>query len=465
MSGDSRPCALQRIDGASVGKDAAILFVHGFSGSGDHQGTWKDLAGRVMTDDRLRGWDGWAMTYGSNPWMPDVYGIWSADADLEILARRLAADLTHAALKPYKALVLIAHSMGGLIVQRMLCDEPDIARRVSDVLLFGTPSAGLKKATMAWFWMSQLADMAHDSAFVGGLRSDWTSRFGAGSPFDFLAVAGEQDQFVPPMSSIHPFPRKQTAVVAGNHVSMLHPASDDPQLQELIVNWIIGSELASEIVDSAELAIERGEFHRVIGQFLPNAETLDDDARVELAIALDSVGKRDEASRVLSMDGEPSTDVIGTIAGRLKRNWIETRDRNQAEAAGVHYEKGFERAKAEGDLSQVRYHGINLAFLLYVFRGDSNEAKRFAREVLDICSECREKNEIDPWIDPTEAEAHFILGNIDEAIAGYRRFVDAGHKPWQMASALQDALIIAHTLEIPGLDEKLRETFTASQAC
>lgn len=75
--------------------DAAIVFVHGYTGSGP--GTWIDLAPRLMKEPQLASWDGWTLTYGTS-WMPDICGIWTADADLPILAARLATDLAKGAL-------------------------------------------------------------------------------------------------------------------------------------------------------------------------------------------------------------------------------------------------------------------------------------------------------------------------------------------------------------------------------
>src|SRR5262245_30462236 len=98
---------------------AAVVMVHGFTGSG--LGTWTDLAPRVAADAQLASWDFWTVTYATS-WLPDISGIWSADADLSILAERLATDIGRGTLAHYKSLVLMAHSMGGLILQKALLD-------------------------------------------------------------------------------------------------------------------------------------------------------------------------------------------------------------------------------------------------------------------------------------------------------------------------------------------------------
>ena len=187
--------AIHPVRPASPAHRTAVAYVHGFMGKGE--GTWQNLAPQICGHAQLAHWDGWAITYGTS-WLPDVSGIWSADATLETLAARFATDLCRATLERYDALVLIAHSMGGLIVQKALVDHPAIAQRTRAVILFGTPSAGLVKARSARFWKRQLADMAQGGPFIRQLRADWTSRFDAGAPFRFLAVAGEKDQFVPP---------------------------------------------------------------------------------------------------------------------------------------------------------------------------------------------------------------------------------------------------------------------------
>jgi len=174
------PATVAHIRAPNENHRAAIVFIHGFTGG---VGTWSDLGPRIAGDSRLPTWDSWTIIFGTS-WLPDVCGIWSADADLDILAGRLATDLGLGALQRYETLVLLAHSMGGLVVQKALVDSPRIAARTHAVILFGTPSAGLVKARTLKFWKRQLADMAKDGPFITGLRADWTRRF-ATMPFAF----------------------------------------------------------------------------------------------------------------------------------------------------------------------------------------------------------------------------------------------------------------------------------------
>jgi pimeloyl-ACP methyl ester carboxylesterase len=442
------------------GHRAAIVFVHGFTGSGVP--TWSDLAPRIADDLRLASWDSWTVSFGTS-WLPDICGIWSADADLHVLADRLATDLSQGTLQRYEALVLIAHSMGGLVVQKALIDNPKIAERTHAVVLFGTPSAGLVKARTLKFWKRQLADMAKGGPFIGELRADWTRRFAA-VPFAFLAVAGERDQFVPPESSLGPFPADQHAVVAGNHVTMIHPPQSDQSVVDLIAQRIIQKGAAGNVGDSALLAIELGEFRSLIDEYGPGAKELDSRAIICLAIALDALGRRDEAYELLADRDELNSDVLGTLAGRLKRRWLFSgRRRADAAAAEAHYAKGYALSKEQNRFRQAYYHGINLAFLAFVFQADREGARRYAREVLDICRQCRTSGDADEWLDAAEGEAQLILGDTKAAFAAYQRFAAAGNDPWKIGSCYLNARTIAADLADRNLARELGKIFEDPQ--
>jgi predicted alpha/beta hydrolase family esterase len=444
---------------AKADQQAAIIFVHGFSGSGAT--TWNSVAPRVARDPRLGKWDCWTVTYATS-WLPDIKGIWSADADLEIIAQALRAHLELATLARYDTWVLIAHSMGGLVVQKALVDNEAIVDKTRAVILFGTPSGGLRKASPLAFWKPQLKNMAKDGKFIPKLRDDWKTSFGDDPPFSFLAVAGEKDQFVPPQSSIDPFPKKLTAVVAGNHLTMLDPS--DSSIFDLIAQRITVKDNAADIGDSALRAVERGAFSGLIRETKANAADLDDAALVRLAIALDKTGKRDEARKLLQKRQNPNSDVLGAMAGRLKRNWLFSgRLKADAEGAKTYYAKGYDIAKKADDLQQAYYHGINLAFLSLVFDRDQKKAKRLATEVLAICERVRKEGGADEWVDATEGDANLILGAIDAALKAYGRFLDKGNDLWKVSSTYLNARTIAADAGDKELGRKLGALFGDSQ--
>ena len=136
-------------------RDRAVVFLHGFSG--DRDDTWDRLPGLLGTV--VADWDIYTLGYATT-FRPDFLGVWSADPDLPILATMLTTQASIDPLKRYRSLALVAHSMGGLVVQRALVDDPELANRTEKVVLFGTPSAGLRKASWLFSWKRQLRNMA-----------------------------------------------------------------------------------------------------------------------------------------------------------------------------------------------------------------------------------------------------------------------------------------------------------------
>src|SRR5258706_2404127 len=128
---------------ARQGMSTAIVFIHGFSG--DPQKTWGRFPELLAQLGALQQWDIFSLGY-STGLAPDIRGVWAADPAIATLGTYLVTRAALAPLKGYRALALIAHSCGGLVVQRALVDNEELAQRVTHVLLFGTPSAGLKKA-------------------------------------------------------------------------------------------------------------------------------------------------------------------------------------------------------------------------------------------------------------------------------------------------------------------------------
>ena len=227
-----------------------------------------------------------------------------------------------------------------------------------------------------------------------------------------------------------------------------------------MINQIVRKGIAGNLANSALVALELGDFQKVVRQLLPLADELDGPARVRLAIALDGLGRRDDAYKMLARDGALGTDEIGTLAGRLKRRWLFSgRRRADADNAEQHYAKAYALARERDDLRQAYYHGINLAFLAFVFHDDRKLARRRAQEVLDVCRRSRAAGEADEWLSATEGEAQLILGDADAAFAAYEAFVAAGNDPWKVGSTYLNARMIAAELGDRALARRLGEIF------
>ena len=352
----------------------AVIFVHGFAG--DRDDTWDRLPGLLGTV--VSDWDiytlGYATTFG-----PDFLGVWTGDPELPILATMLKTQAGIDPLGRYQSLALVAHSMGGLVVQRALIDDPALACRTKKVVLFGTPSAGLRKASRVAFWKRQLKNMATGSEFMTSLRGDWDERFGPEPDFDLRVVAGEQDQFVPPKSSLSPFHPRFHSVVAGDHRSMVRPASAGAPSVRLLTSVLSDNPVADEANAPLALAAQ-----------IPNAgasaliyargDEMSEQDVVRAALALERNNKRYESIVLLQHYQALGTDVQGTLAGRIKRIWLENEDIGFAKYALDLYRQALDAARMSGDRNQIYYHSINIAFLEFV----AFDHVKIAREAAEL---------------------------------------------------------------------------------
>jgi pimeloyl-ACP methyl ester carboxylesterase len=455
------------------GNKACIIFIHGFNGHTTF--TWGRFPDLLCHEPAINGWDVVCFGYKSSL-APDIAGIWTGKPRIQTIARSLRTFIDTSFSSSYDALTLIAHSMGGLVVQRALLDEETLTQKVDKVLLFGTPSFGLSKA-----WLFQLPimktlfrqprDMGKNSTFIKTLRKDWLEKFGKVIPFDFLTVAGSEDQFVPMSASIDGFPEHQWKVVKGNHSTIVALEKTGDASLDVAISFIAKKEKYKNSWKSSDLALERREFHRVISQLKKNRKRLDSLALVTLALAYEGLGRRAEAIEVLGDARRHGTDAMGVLAGRYKRNWLQERIDDDARTAFDLYSEAYELCRSDrSKAAQSFYHGINLAFLSLIYNNDLGRARDIARQVLQHCADAK-LNEIKHtpedimWRRATEGEAHLILRNFDAAIEHYTSMLQGPPKPdpWQLTSTVQQAKLIADKLGDEPLAQSLLKLFSGDQ--
>lgn len=424
------------------GGTAAVIMLHGFSGQA--AATWGKFVEFLIADRSVQTWDVHSIGYPSTLRV-DVPRVWSADPDLDVLALSLRTALSLEPLRKYQALALVAHSMGGLIVQRAILDDEDLRRRVSHLVLFGTPSGGLGKAGLVSLLKRQFRDMDPNGAFVRKLRNDWMSRIGATPSFAFKAIAGDTDEFVPASSSLSPFADQFRVVVPGNHLSIIGPAGADHRGLRLLVDVLNGAGTVPGAVDGARLAVELGHFREAVETLLPRAAGIDEAALASLALALEGLGRREEALSVLEEHGRnlSSTEAIGILGGRVKRRWLVERALSDLNRARGLYVRGLDEAEKSGDCDQAMYHSINLAFLDSISSPPEQPVPVAAREMAErargYCAGATEGY----WRLATEAEACLVLGDLPAAEDLYTRALARGPGPRAVQSMYAQAVRVA----------------------
>lgn len=436
-----KPKPPTRIDHRSTNQDVAVVFVHGFSGNFE---TWAGFIELLMQEQRVNSWDIFGIGYPSALRI-DIPNLWSADPGIETLATELTTSLSLPPFNRYKRIALVAHSMGGLVVQRAIVDDPILASRLSHVILFGTPSAGLAKASFAAKLKRQVRDMSSDSSFIKRLRADWTEHVGVVPKFAFWVLQGDRDEFVPKNSSLIPFPDQARRVVPGNHLEIVRPSDANHQGFLLVVEALTGQYVGRPAIDGARLAVELGAFQAAVDILTPRAANLDDAALISLALALDGLGRSSDALTLLENHcNRTSSEAMGVLGGRIKRRWIIERSNDDLLRAKNLYERGLEIAESEGDSAQAYYHAINIAFLDLLSAPATSrvpiKVSTMARRALDHCANA-ERNH---WSLATQAEAYLMLDDMAKAEELYLNAIGSADSPRAEQSMYSQALLVAN---------------------
>lgn len=101
-----------------------LVFVHGVGG--DPNKTWKSFF-RVLKADKVLGdWDVLNYGYGGTP----LIGF-GKSTTLETEAKKFVSTLNLNDISNYKNMVIVAHSVGGLLVQRAILDSEELSQNLS----------------------------------------------------------------------------------------------------------------------------------------------------------------------------------------------------------------------------------------------------------------------------------------------------------------------------------------------
>ncbi len=440
----------------SEGNENIICFVHGFCG--DPESTFSPLPEFILNEKELSGWDILSIGY-STDLMPNIgRGIWSASPDINKISEYLQTNL-EILFKHHSRVALIGHSMGGLVIQRALLDMRDI-HKVSHVLFFGTPSAGLRKAWFLKWFKNQIGDMDNDGEFIQKLRTDWNNKFSKEYPFIFATIAGELDDFVPVKSSLDPFPHKYRSHTAGNHITMVKPASDSDTSFQIIKKALDSDHDFLSGFDEKALNNLVGKYHEDVNRLGSRLKQLDNKGFKNYIFALEGTGKIDVAIKAIEESDviKNNTDAMGILGGRWKRKYLMEENVEYLNSAIKWYKKALDISTTANNSSQIYYHAINLAFL-YLMQNETDltDSKKMAQLALDHC----EKNaQGEYWETATKAEAYLYLNNFEESKKLYVEAIEkCNHDIRSISSMMINAIYACNSLNKLHWKKELEEIF------
>lgn len=431
----------------STNNRQALIFIHGFSG--DAYLTFGMLPAFLAGDPALAAWDIHCVGYPTGL-APDIAGVWAADPDLSSLAGYLSTLLEEGNYRHYDSLALVAHSMGGLIVQRALIDGKFLSR-VQFVTLFGTPSNGLRKAGLGALFKRQARNMMHEGEFITKLRDDWRARFDTGTGFQLRVAAGLRDEFVPRESSVEPFPENCRWFVDGDHLQMVKPKLSDEGASQLLRHLLAPAHGQAAVVSPM------AHWHGEVTKYTGRESQLGTQDLVKYALALEMTGQQDRAINLLEARHTGDPELTGVLAGRYKRRWLADPDKQAAagQRSYVLYREGFETARKKNDDLGAYYNGINVAFLELALKNSRYDAHVNAELTLEHVRRAPR----DKWRLATEGEAQLYVGNYRYALDCYVAALREGPDERERDSMLRQGLWVCQLLELPDVEARLRAAF------
>jgi predicted alpha/beta hydrolase family esterase len=194
-----------------------IVFIHGLGASAK---TWKRFKDLINVDSELK------ETAIESYEYPTGRLLWGKPT-IEDLAQSLRT-LVDTSLKDCQEIVLVCHSMGGLVAQQYLIEEAknNRASRIDKVIMFATPHKGSHIADIATHFpvQKQIAQLATDSSFISKLEEDWY-KYNVGLKFRTINVIGTLDRYVKASSA--QALGQRLVYVNHDHSSIVSPSSKD----------------------------------------------------------------------------------------------------------------------------------------------------------------------------------------------------------------------------------------------
>jgi len=177
-------------------REKLILFIHGLGSNPED--TWADFSKLIRTDLDLS--REYAIAFYTYPTKKFHFSLKKhSPPKIQYLADALKTEINNRYIN-YSEIVIICHSLGGLIARKYLTEEikSKNVSRIAKLLLFATPNNGSDLAKVGkefTFTNPQLEQLCTDSDFIDGLNRDWNT-FEVEQAIDVKYVCGTLDKLV-----------------------------------------------------------------------------------------------------------------------------------------------------------------------------------------------------------------------------------------------------------------------------
>ena len=225
------------------GQGTVIAFLHGI-GAKAPQDYWEQFLNVLQSDEQMREFGIFVWKYPTHKeptLLKDKPLVSDAAPRIKLLGEAWGA-VYRAQFRDYQEVILVCHSMGGLVVKSWVVGvllDGDSAKleTLRHITFYATPHNGALSATLT-AWNEQLRDMKLDSAFIADVGKGWHDRVVAWKDQDpglsdhlynryipHLVIAGLNDKVVP--YNLATIRGMETMVVQGDHSQVIQPANVD----------------------------------------------------------------------------------------------------------------------------------------------------------------------------------------------------------------------------------------------
>jgi hypothetical protein len=251
--------------GTNTPVESCVIFVHGFAGS---ISTWDMFSNHLV--NQWTSPDSFGLEYDIHtiestlPILGFAKRFLFGGPGIEILANSFNTTINEVC-KEYKNVIIVAHSMGGLIARQYLVDVVKKTKEVGKIralITYATPHKGSKIASLTkslgliyynfpfYFIREQVVQMCRtDSEFIIKLNKDWDSLL-IEKKIDFKRVIGERDFVVDRESAALNFSLYDSIANKG-HLNIIKPTR--PKDPAFLVTFNYLKDFRSKLEKSKEI--------------------------------------------------------------------------------------------------------------------------------------------------------------------------------------------------------------------
>jgi hypothetical protein len=244
-------------------KEKLILFVHGLGGDG--KSTWRErnrpgFPDLIRDDENLN--SQFDVEFYQYPTSLFRLPFFSKVPKIQDLAKGLKTQIDNR-YSEYKSIVLVCHSLGGLIARMYLIEEVknQLSLKVNKLLLYAVPNNGDGLASVAkhMSWKhNQLAQLCKDSDLIDFLNQDWF-RLKISNRLGIKYIVAGQDGVVDRKSteSFWGNPDLETIIDKG-HINIVKPGSAEDMSFVILKNFVDERRVIDVAIDLSHRQRDQG---------------------------------------------------------------------------------------------------------------------------------------------------------------------------------------------------------------